>query len=554
MIMKTKVYILYTGGTIGMAPKDPSDPNSSLEPKPLSRLLKFLPGSEATSDKKGDKGKRKSISAKLMSNQTGASREVFTQEIVISYNRDGEEEFALPRGHNIVEMAIEKPLVLDNGNEIYLGSGSFEHPVDSSDITPEAWKMMAQMIASVYDDYDAFIILHGTDTMAYTASGLSFIFENLGKPVIITGSQLPISGIRTDAILNLVNAIYIAGYKATDLPKIPEVAIVFADKIIRGCRATKVSTADWAGFDSPNFPLLGAIGEHININTNYVLPSPPDTRKFFIKTDLISDVFNINIFPGFTNQQMAKILLDAEVKGIVMRTYGTGNVPNNPEFLDTISDAIKEKNKLVVSVTQCVEGMVEMGLYEASSGLLERGVISGLDMTPEAALAKMMWTLGTQFGQGRTTQMQISQRGEQTENLFDLRFGALSKEAALSKAESIYTQAVSPDGRLDRKRIAKSMLRISDLGIEGVAQDAPVRLKVFMNMPSANYATPETEERCVCIFEFKWDGKPETKMKNITYKTQNVIGDGDVILTLVPEAADVKIYFSGLYIAIYATA
>jgi L-asparaginase len=417
MTIQSKVYILYTGGTIGMEPKDSADPYSPLEPKPLSRILKFIPGSEIKKDdQKPDR--KKTVNIKLMNNQKGQSRKVFDKKIKISYSEDGKETFHIPRNHNIVEIKIGKPLILDNKNEIYFGSGSFEHPVDSSDICPEDWKIMAQMIDSVYDDYDAFIILHGTDTMAFTSSGLSFIFENLGKPVIITGSQLPISGTRTDAVLNLVNAIYIGGYKATDLPLIPEVIIVFADKIIRGCRATKVSANDWAGFDSPNFPLLGTIGEHININTNHVMPAPPSNKNFFIKTDLSTNVFNISVFPGFNNKQMEKILLDSDIKGIIIRTYGTGNVPNNKKFLNKIERAIKKEGKLIVNITQCVKGMIEMGRYEASSGLLEKGVISGFDMTKEAALAKMMWILGTQSEEDITTQMQISQRGEQTENLF----------------------------------------------------------------------------------------------------------------------------------------
>ncbi|MDP1612722.1 MAG: asparaginase [Sulfuritalea sp.] len=521
----TKVFILYTGGTIGMAPSNPEDPDSALKPQPLDVLLKFVPGSKPLD-------KLKSEAAR---NLAKADKQFFE---------------------------------LPNGNLIEFGFESLAKPVDSSDISPAEWKEMAAKIAAAYSDFDGFVILHGTDTMAFTSSALSFMFENLGKPVVITGSQLPISAARTDAILNFINAIYLAGYKATDLPLIPEVVIAFADRILRGCRASKVSTSDWAGFDSPNFPRLGAIGEHIVVSTGYVLPPPAANKKFFVKSDLVGDVFNINIFPGFSDNQMQKLFLDSAVEGLVMRTYGTGNVPGNSAFLTTIQRSIDGDStdgspvaggRLIVNLSQCSIGTVEMGLYEASSGLLEAGVLSGLDMTPEAALTKLMWTLGTQFGQGRINQMQISQRGEQTENLFDLRFHGTSSEKVVGK----FTNSVSPDGRLDRDRISRAMLRIASFGVENAEVGDEVRIRAYMNMPSATSQTdPEKEERCVANFTFKKDAKKpvQTQMKNITYKTQSAIGSGEVILTLIGDVKKGKkwvpaeMVFSGLYIAVYAKA
>ncbi|MBI2966410.1 MAG: asparaginase [Bacteroidetes bacterium] len=506
--MQTKVFILYTGGTIGMGPKDIHDPFSPLEPKSLEQLLTFVPGF----------GKKKDISS-----------------------------YRSPEARKLAKGKI--PFVeLDNGNIILFGSGAFEKPVDSSDVGPKDWKKMANIIADVYDDYDGFVILHGTDTMAFTSSALSFMFENLNKPVVITGSQLPISGMRTDAVLNFVNAIYIAGHEATDLPLIPEVIIAFADKIIRGCRASKVSTSDWAGFDSPNFPLLGTIGEHIKINTNYVRES--SKSKFFVKTDFEDNVFIVGLFPGFTNEQIKKLFEDGSIRGYILRTYGTGNVPSNTAFLNTIEKAIKE-HKMIVNLSQCSVGTVEMGLYEASSGLMERGVLSGLDLTPEAAITKMMWILGTQYGKGKEyAQMQINQRGEQTENLFDLRFGEVKKERPVST----FTAETTPDGRLNRQKISDSMLRISNLGVKDIEIGKHVKVRVFMNMPSADFKTPDEEKRHIATIDFVWTGKPETRMKKITYNTQNVIGEGDIILTLVCESKKVRIYFSGLFIALYAKA
>ncbi len=556
--MKTRVYILYTGGTIGMAPKDPNDPYSPLEPKPLSDLLRFVPGFSV----KEAKSYRSDTARQLAKKQ---------QESLQKLERAEQKQAALKEPdptlqHEIAKLIEHKPnfLELDSGNVIEFGSGSIE-PVDSSDISPTQWIQIAQKIRTVYADYDGFIVLHGTDTMAYTSSALSFMFENLDKPVIVTGSQLPIAATRTDAVLNFTNAIYVAGYQATDLPLIPEVVIVFADKVLRGCRATKVSSSDWAGFDSPNFPQLGTIGEHITINTNYLLPRP-DGKRFFVKTDLVPQVFNISVFPGLLEGPMRKLFLDGDTEGIVLRTYGTGNVPGNEGFLHMVEQSVQgdaltsmtgdiqpkviASGRLIVNISQCTQGTVEMGLYEASSGILERGVLSGLDMTPEAALTKLMWTLGTQFGSGRIAQMQISQRGEQTENLFDLRYGAV----AAGDPVSVFTASAAPDGRLDRDRISRAMLRLSGLGVKGVEDGERVDVRVFMNMPRADHRTTVDEARCVASISFVHEAdKPvQTRMQNITYKTQNVIGSGDVILTLVTSSPQVKLFFKGLYLAVYA--
>ncbi|MEM7602005.1 MAG: hypothetical protein AAF357_11405, partial [Verrucomicrobiota bacterium] len=308
------------------------------------------------------------------------------------------------------------------------------------------------------------------------------------------------------------------------------------------------------------------------VNTNYISSPPPPTREFFVETDLVPKIFNVTIFPGFTVSQMRKVFLDSETHGIMMRTYGTGNVPGNQEFLDTIAasvngDAIDangkttprsiEDGRLIVNVSQCPEGTVEMGLYEASTGLMEQGVLSGLDMTPEATLTKLMWSLGSHMADERVTQMQIAQCGEQTENLFDLRFGIVSEPV------TIFRGSVNPDGRLDHERISKAMLRLSQMKFDfgehyeellkehrdSISKKQrqgttsfPVQVDVFMNMPSADHKTSmaiantdHQEHRLVTQIRTYVDeeGGPITKMANITYATQRVIRSGPVSLTIV---------------------
>ena len=513
-LMKTHVYILYTGGTIGMAPKHNQGAYSQLQPMPSFNLLDWLPGLQVLDDAESSKS------------------------------------MGLP---------------LENGNLIELSLGNIK-PVDSSDMTPRHWLAIARQIAALYSAYDGFVILHGTDTMAYTSSALSFMFEHLAKPVVVTGSQLPIMDARTDAIANVMHAIQIAGYQASGLPLIPEVILVFADKILRGCRATKISTSGEAAFDSPNFPPLGTIGEHITIHQQHAQPCPAIDACFGVSDAWVSQVGLLVLFPGIPYASLQAVLLHPAHVGIVLSTYGAGNAPSYPAFLRLIEQSVQgviqaanlvettelPNDRLIVNISQCTQGTVEMGLYEASSGILERGVLSGLDMTPEAALTKLMWTLGTQFGAGRVAQMQISQRGEQTENLFDLRYGAIAENLPVS----LFTASTSPDGRLDRERISRAMLRISGLGVAGVTDGERVDIQVFMNMPRADHTTDLSEERCVATLSFVHEAdKPiQMRIQNITYKAQHVIGNGDVILTLVTGSPDVKVFFKGLYLAIYAKA
>lgn len=441
---------------------------------------------------------------------------------------------------------------LRSDDRLHLTYEAFECPIDSSDLGPAEWIDIAKRIERVYDAFDGFVVLHGTDTMSYTSSALAFIFENLAKPVVITGSQLPISDARTDAVINLVNAVQIAGYKAYGLPCIPEVIIVFADRVLRGCRARKVSASSWIGFDSPNSTPLGHIGEHISLDTARLRPIPTHGQRFQANTDLCTRVIDVVLTPGFNASNLRHILLGVrDVDAILLRTYGAGNAPNNPDFLDVI-ERVCSSGKTIVNVTQCPQGMVEMGLYAASSGLLERGVISALDMTPEAALTKLMWTLGTKIGDQVAIQMQVNQRGEQSQNLFDLRYGRCGDAG---EPQERFVRYVTPDRRLDVRCLRRAVVRLSGLELVGVEKGSAANIRVFMNMPTASADTPSEHQRCVAEIHTVWNSRPLNLAVVLDdAKTKSLLGDGDITLTVVGASPKVRFWFKGLYLAIFADA
>lgn len=319
--MATKILLIYTGGTIGMA-KDYS--NQSLKPFDFENLIKHIP-------------------------------ELSLIDSEISYT-------------------------------------GFEQPIDSSDMNPNHWIELASIIEENYSKYDGFVVLHGTDTMAYTASAISFMLSGLQKPVIFTGSQLPVGDLRTDAKENLITSIHFASLQEDGKPRIGEVCVYFEYKLLRANRTTKINAENFDAFESPNYPDLGESGIHLDVR-KHVLRFENKSSMFTVNKNLNTELGLMKIFPGMDQSFIEYMFETPNLKAMIIEAFGSGNVFSENWFKDLLRKKSKEGTYIIVN-TQCAGGMVEIGRYETSEIFLEIGALNGFDLTTEASVAKTIYLLG----------------------------------------------------------------------------------------------------------------------------------------------------------------
>jgi L-asparaginase len=278
---------------------------------------------------------------------------------------------------------------------------SFDKPIDSSNIQPNHWQVLAGLIVENYATHDGFVVLHGTDTMAYTASALSFMLDGLSKPVVFTGAQLPISEPRSDARENLITALEVASAKKNGMPLVPEVCIYFNYELLRGNRSKKVESMQFDAFDSGNYPPLAKAG--VKIDYNFAVIRPPGRRNIQLFSKIDTNISILKLFPGIQENTITAILQTPGLKAVIIETYGSGNAPTATSLLNHLQHAI-ERGLLMLNISQCPGGRVMQGRYETSRELQRIGVIGGADMTTEAAVTKLMILLG-EFGVEKTRGM-----------------------------------------------------------------------------------------------------------------------------------------------------
>jgi L-asparaginase len=406
--------------------------------------------------------------------------------------------------------------------------------LDSCNIGPNEWKKMTDVIKKNYEDYEGFVILHGTDTMIYTASALSFMLKNLSKPVIITGAQLAyLFNVRNDGFQNMITALMLANPKISKIPVIPEVCIYFNNKLLRGNRCRKLNASGFDAYQSPNYAPLGVAGESIQVEERLIRKVKPNLT-FNTKTRMETNVVAINFFPGIQDGDILKnILEDKKLKGVVLMAYGAGNIPTMPKVLSLIKE-VTDRGVVVLDVTQCGGGKVELGMYETSAFLLDVGVVSGVDITPEAALTKLMVMLADEDMESHEVALKAQQdiAGEQSLSIFITEFKSENNFVDTGKPRK-RIPAANIEGNWDNPdEIDRIMLRFRNGKIqapknEGYEKDTFVKIKLFLDLSTDDISKDKLDESSpnyLGAFRKIPNEKPTILFFNITEKAKQILG------------------------------
>jgi L-asparaginase len=488
------ILVIYTGGTIGSAPKDP-DPDSPRVVVPWSRLVEGIPE------------------------------------------------------------------IRELGEKFRIDAYSFPKPWDSCNAGPNEWAEMAQVIADNYKEYEGFVILHGTDTMVYTASALSFMLKNLDKPVVITGAQRAVLGnIRNDARQNIVSALLIANPLYSRLPVVPEVCIFFGGILLRGNRSVKRDTNSFVAYESPNLAHLGEAGDRIVVNRKILRRRPAKGRRLNVLNRLDPEVTTVFIYPGIQyTDQVRRQLFSPKLRAVIVLSYGLGNIPTNPDFLQVFTEA-RERGIILANVTQCRRGPVELGIYESSTRLLESGFIAASDITVEAAQCKLMTLLGNPdlSKEEVETLFQQNLAGEQSWSLFVTRFpGASNKCVELASAPIARPNTYRMPGRpfegisWEAEHIDRAILRFWNAAI--ASSEELVSIKIFVNLDPDEH--PQIDDPSFAG-EFKRYPTQSTGLAifDVTRAVKSVSGPGKTVsFTVILETPNSSFKWEKVELALYVS-